>query len=37
MFDGWETEIGDEKVTFEAEEEFTITGAQEFKALWKEA
>ncbi len=35
VFDGWETEIDDEKVTFEAEEEFTVTGEQRFKALWK--
>ena len=35
VFDGWETEINDEKVTFEAEEDFTITGERSFKALWK--
>ena len=37
VFDGWETEIDGEKVTFDAEKEFRITGAQNFKALWKEA
>ena len=36
-FAGWETSVGGEKKVFEAGEEFTVTGAQSFIALWEVA
>ena len=33
-FVGWETTVKGEKQVFEAGEEFTVTSAQSFTALW---
>lgn len=35
-FAGWETKVDGEKKVFEADEKFTVTGAQSFTALWEE-
>ena len=34
-FAGWQTKVGDEVKVFQAGEEFTVTGAQDFTALWE--
>ena len=36
-FVGWETTVKGEKVVLQPGEEFTVTGAQSFTALWTEA
>ena len=36
-FAGWETTVKGEKVVLQPGEEFTVTGAQSFTALWTEA
>ena len=35
-FAGWETMVEDKKVTLQPDEEFIVTAAQSFKALWTE-